>query len=140
LSFRDFTDIVGPIVLPIKGKRYTVPTLTIEQGIHLHKVMTPDADESMTDPEFYEFLLGDAHKEMVKDAVAPEIIARAAFVALADWQSGRPAAELIWEQGIDPKALQAAVAVAEALTSKATAEAAKTPSPAPTNTTKSRKK
>jgi hypothetical protein len=102
--------------------------------------MNPDTDESMTDPEFYQFLLGDAHTEMVKDAVAPEVIARAAFVALADWQSGRPAAELIWEQGIDPKALQAAVAVAEALTSKATAEAAKTPSPEPTNTTKSRKK
>lgn len=140
MSFRDFTDIVGPIVLPIKGKRYTIPTLTIEQGIHLHKVMNPDTEETMTDPEFYEFLLGDAHTEMTADAVTPEIIARAAFVALADWQSGRPAAELIWEQGVDPKALQAAVDVAEALTLKATAGAAKTPSPEPTSTTKSRKK
>lgn len=140
MAFRDITDIIGPIALPIKGKTYTLPSLTIEQGVKLHQVMDPEHEATMTDPELFAFLLGDAHAQMVEDNVAPEIIARAAFTALADWQSGRPAAEVIWEQGVDPKALQQAIELAEALTSTSTDEAVKTPSPARTNTTKSRKK
>jgi hypothetical protein len=140
MAFRDITDILGPIALPIKGKTYTLPVLTIEQGIKLHKIMDPKDEATMTDPELYAFLLGEAHAEMAADNVAPEVIARAAFVALADWQSGRPAAEVIWEQGVDPKALMKAIELAEALTSKATDAEHATPQPARTNTTKSRKK
>ena len=140
MSFRDITDILGPIVLPIKGKNYTLPVLTLEQGLRIHAANRPDTPDTMTDPEFFDLLLGDAHAEMVADAVSPEVIARAAFVALADWQSGRPAAEAMWETGIDPKALTEAVQAAQALISNSTAAADKTPQPEPTSTTKSPKK
>lgn len=140
MAFRDITEILGPITLPINGKTYTLPILTIEQGLRIHTAMNPNTPDSMTDPEFFEILLGDAHKQMAADNIAPDTIARAAFTALADWQSGRPAAELIWEQGIDPKALTEAVTAAQALISTSTAAATATPSPAPTSTTKSPKK
>lgn len=140
MAFRDITDILGPITLPVKGKSYVLPVLTIEQGLRLRKIMDPNDAESMEDEELFAFLLGDAHDAMKADQVAPEVIARAAFVALADWQSGRPAAEVIWEQGVDPKALMQAIELAEALTSKATDAEPATPPQARTSTTKSRKK
>ncbi len=105
MAFRDITEILGPIALPIRGKVYTLPTLTVAQGLQLRAVLDPDDDETLEDEAFYALLLGDALESMRADGVGPDVIARAAFVALADWQSGRPAAEILWETGVDPKVL-----------------------------------
>lgn len=105
MAFRDITEILGPITLPIRSKIYTLPTLTVAQGLQLRAVLDPDDDETLDDEAFYTLLLGDAIEQMRADGVGPDVIARAAFVALADWQSGRPAAEVLWETGIDPKVL-----------------------------------
>jgi hypothetical protein len=137
LSFRDITDIYGPIILPIRGKDYTIPSLTIEQGLQLRDVMDPSNEATLNDEDFYALLLGDALPAMRTDAVQPDIIARAAFTALADFQSGRPAAEAIWETGLDPKVLaKYAGEIQEALTSISTGVDATTKSPKRTNGTK----
>lgn len=137
MAFREITDIYGPIVLPIRGKTYTLPVLTIEQGLKLRDVLNPADNATMDDAEFYAFLLGDALEAMRADAVTPDTIARAAFTALADFQSGRPAAELIWETGIDPKVLQSYLGnMQEALTSLNTGTAGTTKSPKRTSGTK----
>lgn len=105
MAFRDITEILGPVVLPIRGKAYTLPVLTIAQGLTLRAVLDKDDETTLDDDGFYALLLGAALEEMRADGVGPDVIARAAFVALADWQSGRPAAELLWETGVDPKVL-----------------------------------
>lgn len=129
MAFRDITEILGPIALPIRGKTYTLPVLTIAQGLQLRAVLDPADDETLEDEAFYTLLLGDALDAMRADGVGPDVIARAAFVALADWQSGRPAAELLWETGVDPKVLTDYVTTLQNATS--TAAATTTPSPTP---------
>lgn len=129
MAFRDITEILGPIVLPIRGKTYTLPVLTIAQGLQLRAVLDPDDETTLDDDGFYALLLGPALEEMRTDGVGPDVIARAAFVALADWQSGRPAAELLWETGVDPKVLTDYVTTLQNATS--TAAATTTPSPTP---------
>lgn len=137
MSFRDITDIYGPIKLPIRGKEYTLPALTIEQGLHLRNVLDKNHEATLDDEAFYTLLLGEALPAMRADAVQPDIIARAAFAALADFQSGRPAAEAIWETGLDPKVLMSYLGeMQEALTSINTDEAGTTKSPKRTNGTK----
>jgi hypothetical protein len=135
MAFRDITEILGPIELPIRGKTYTLPTLTIAQGLKLRAVMDPKDETSLDDEEFFTLLLGDAHMEMAADKVGPDVIARAAFVALADWQSGRPAAEAIWETGIDPKVLETYLEKLDSI-STSTAEATTTSQPKHGNGTK----
>lgn len=138
MAFRDITDILGPIELPIRGKTYTLPTLTIAQGLTLRAVLDPEDDTTLDDEGFYSLLLGDALEQMRADGVGPDVIARAAFVALADWQSGRPAAETLWETGLDPKVLTTYLAQLETL-STSTAEATTTPERTPGTTTNSPK-
>lgn len=138
MAFRDITDILGPIELPVRGKVYTLPTLTIAQGLELRAVLDPDDDATLNDEGFYDLLLGDQHAAMKADGVTPDWIARAAFVALADWQSGRPAAETLWETGLDPKVLTTYLARLETL-STSTDEATTTQEPTPGTTTKSPK-
>lgn len=121
MAFRDITEILGPITLPIRGKTYTLPTLTIAQGLELRAVLDPDDETTLDDEAFYALLLGDALPQMRADGVGPDVIARAAFVALADWQSGRPAAEILWETGVDPKVLTDYMTKLETATSTAAA-------------------
>lgn len=140
MAFRDITDILGPIRLPVRGKDYTLPTLTLAQGLELRDVLDPADPKTLDDEAFYEFLLGDALTEMRHDGVGADVIARAAFVALADFQSGRPAAEALWETGLDPKVLTNYVESVKNATPPSTGGAAKTPSRASTSGTKPRKK
>lgn len=133
MAFRDITEILGPIVLPIRGKTYTLPVLTIAQGLTLRAVLDKDDETTLDDDGFYALLLGDALHEMEADGVGPDVIARAAFVGLADWQSGRPAAEILWETGVDPKVLTAHMKKLETATS--TDAETTTPSPTPGNGT-----
>lgn len=129
MAFRDITEILGPITLPIRGKVYTLPVLTIAQGLQLRAVLDPDDEATLTDPEFYALLLGDALEQMRADGVGPDVIARAAFVGLADWQSGRPAAEILWETGIDPKVLTDHMKKLETATSTVAATTTQKPTP-----------
>lgn len=133
MAFRDITEILGPITLPIRGTTYTLPILTIAQGLTLRAVLDKDDAATLDDEAFYALLLGDALETMRTDEVGPDVIARAAFVALADWQSGRPAAEVLWETGVDPKVLTQYLKKIEDATS--TGEETTTPSPKPGNGT-----
>lgn len=139
MAFRDLTDILGPITLPIRGKTYTLPTLTVAQGLQLRAVLDPNDDATLDDDGFYDLLLGDQHAAMKADGVQPDAIARAAFVALADWQSGRPAAEALWETGLDPKVLTTYLARLDSI-SATTAAATTTPTPTRGSGTSSPKK
>ena len=103
-----------PLAFPVGGKVYVVPPLGFTDGIRLQRVLAGE-DDSLTDApaeDGWRLVLGSAFDEMVADKVPIEAIARAGFTAMTDFQFGREQAERVWEAGLDPKALAAAVTAA----------------------------
>lgn len=110
MSFRDFQKIVQPMVLPINGKGYTVPFLSIPAANRLREQIAPSAaSEPMADLDFCRLMLGDAFDEMAADDVPSAAMSRAAVTALADFQRGRVVAEVVWEAGDDTAKATAAL-------------------------------
>jgi hypothetical protein len=108
MPFKDFSELVEPLVLPINGKQYTIPPVSMVDGIRFNTAADPNAAEGtevILDPEFFEMFLGDTYRQMLADGVPGIAITRAAMTALADFQRGRTVAEVMWETGADPKAL-----------------------------------
>lgn len=109
MPFEDYTEFIEPLVLPIRGKGYTVPPMSLETGLRLKPFLEGKIPEGITDDEVAHLTLGTAYDEMVADSVPAEAVQRAMLVALAEFQSGRAAAEILWRTGGDPKAVQAEV-------------------------------
>ncbi|GAB3389146.1 hypothetical protein GCM10027568_10990 [Humibacter soli] len=109
MAFQDITEFLEPLELPMRGKTYTIPPMTLEAGLRLRPLLSGETPEDLTDEEVVKLTLGATHREMVADGVPEAWIQRAILVAMAEFQSGRVAAELIWKTGGDPKAVQAEV-------------------------------
>lgn len=127
-----------PLAFPIAGKTYTVGPVGFREGIKLQRVLVGE-DDSLDDApaeEAWRLVLGPVYDEMVADNVPIEALSRAGLAALADFRFGREAAERTWESGLDPKALEAAVAAA----AKAQSLADSPPSPSTGSGTKTRKR
>lgn len=105
--FKDYTEVAEPLKLPINGKTYTIRPVLLDDGVRLMDALNPESETIMPDEEFTRIMLGDALDEMRADFVTPAAINRASLTALADWKSSRGAAEVMWETGGDPKAIQA---------------------------------
>ncbi|MBO1739665.1 hypothetical protein [Leifsonia sp. TF02-11] len=134
MAFKEFEEIVEPLVLPIAGKKYTVPSIGIADGIRLAANIDPKSTEQpLTNDEFRRITLGTALEEMIADNVPSLAVALAAQTALVDYQTGRAAAEIFWETGGDPKGMSRKVDEARA----ALTAAAMTP-PAAARTTRRR--
>jgi hypothetical protein len=104
-TFKDYSEIVEPLVLPIHGKSYTIPPIGIKDGLAFDAILKADDESSMSDEEFRRVFLGAALDEMRADNVPGPAVTRAAMTALADYQRGRDVAEVMWETGGDPRAL-----------------------------------
>jgi hypothetical protein len=131
-----------PLAFPINGKTYTLKPLSIEAGLRLAGAIE-DGDAELDDlkgESLWRLLLGDTWDEMRTDGVPLEAATRAGLTALADHQQGRAFAEVIWETGADPKALErylkAKAPNRAARRSPGTAKASTTKRPASTSTTK----
>lgn len=112
MSLKAYEDFAPePLAFPIGGKVYTVPPLGFREGIALQRVLSGDDKELLERPaeDAWRMVLGSAFDAMVADNVPVEALARAGFAALADHQYGREMAVHVWESGIDPKALEAAL-------------------------------
>lgn len=131
MALRPLEDIIGPLVVPVRG------SVSLADGIRLTNALRNEGAVPWAD--LIPMLLGHVHKEMVEDRVPPAMIDRVLWTALADFQNGRESAEAVWEHGV-PKAVLAELMTT--ITAKATqqAEATTTPSPASTNGTKSAQK
>lgn len=127
MAFAPLEELQGPIVLPIRGKEYALPQLTFEDGLRLHKILAGD-DATAYVADVMRLLLGDAYDELLKDEVPSATVDRVFFTALADFKTGREAAEEVWSNGI-PKALTAAAA--KAMTDAMTRQAVETTTPSP---------
>lgn len=116
-----------PLAFPIGDKVYVVPELSKDDGIKLQYVLA-GKDHSLDgmEPEVgWRLVMGPVWDEMDADGVSGPAMSRAAFAALADLTQGREAAEKVWESGIDPEVLAAAMAATQT-PSTSTAVAAKT--------------
>lgn len=109
MAFKDYNEIAEPLVLPINGKKYTIPPVDIDGGKRLVEGLAPDTDRPLSDEEFKEITLGSALADMRADAVRMSAINLAAMTALADHQATRGAAEIMWETDGNPKVLEAKV-------------------------------
>jgi hypothetical protein len=107
VPFKDYNQIHEPLELPINGKVYRIPPLGFADGIDLTDHLDPKSESApMTNEAFRKLLLGDAYDEMLADNVPDPSVRRAALTALADFQSSRGAAEIMWETGGDPKVVK----------------------------------
>lgn len=120
MAFADYVEFLEPFVLPIRGKEYTIPPISLEAGLTMSAIAEGEKS-NLTDDEFNRLVLGSAYDEMRADAVSEDVILRAVLTAWAEYKYGRVAAELIWKTGGDPKAI-------EALTNRATRRKASKPS------------
>ncbi len=140
-KFEDYEKVVDPLILPIRGKEYTIPEVSLSDGLrYTASKDDPDAPP-LEDDVFLHMFLGAAYDEMVADDVPAAAILRAASTAFADFERGRATAEIIWATGGDPKAVTAYLTPNRAARrasqrSTGTGSAKKTPSPASTSSTK----
>jgi len=138
MAFRDLTDILGPITLPIRGKDYTLPEISLADGLRLHAAGAGKAPLSVKD--MLTIILGPVYQDMLDNKVPPSMIDRALWTGMADFQTGREAAEQVWEHGVPKEVLATIMApLMEALTTQQDA-ANTTPPPASGNGTTGPKK
>lgn len=146
-EMRDYESFANdPLVFPIRGKHYPAVEVGIDLGMRLSGITTGAAEQDMPAVDLWRLVLGDSWDQMVADGVPLDAATRAGMAAIADFQHGREYALVVWETGNDPKALtehMAAKAKAEGnratRRSRSTASASKTPSPASSKATTSRK-
>lgn len=103
MPLRPLEDVLGPLVLPIRGKEYTLPTVSMPDGVRI-VTAKPDDPDPITIVEIARIVLGDAYEQMTADGVPNEYIDRALWTGLTDLKLGRASAEQVWENGV-PKAV-----------------------------------
>lgn len=148
MALTDYNEFAeAPLEFPINGKKYVLPAIGIEDGLTLAGIITGKnkSASKMEAVELYKLLLGPLWDEMIADGVPLDAASRVGLTALADRQYGRQVAEITWETAADPKALQPYLARLNSQGNRAqrrsnsTAGAKKTPRPASTRGTTSRK-
>lgn len=162
MPFKDYSEFARePITLPVSGRTYTLPPIGAKLGILLLSSINGDAHASArlgTSTSLWQRILGctdeclagdleepcgSVYDRMLADNVPLDVVGRAGFTALADFQYDRETAERVWESELDPEA-RAALAAAQrelqrmnSTNSPSTDEDAVTPSPAITSGTSS---
>lgn len=132
-AFEDFNP--EPLRFPIGGKVYEVPEVGYVEGLKLQGIESGEVQDVKAEDQ-WRLLMGDAFDQMRADNVPIRALNRAILTCLTDYRTGdRELAEQVWESGIDPKAVAAAM---DAKGSTGTGEASTTPTPASTSGTTSK--
>lgn len=144
MPFKEYEEFVAPpLQLPIRGKTYEIPPVSAEFGLEMLGALEGE-EVGGTARQFWARLLGDAGVQMLADGVPYAAYDRAALAALIDFNSGREAAEKVWESGLPPEALAATMAAIREQQEKTTlspssASETETRSPASTSSMTSQK-
>ncbi|QCX77673.1 hypothetical protein C9F11_20190 [Streptomyces sp. YIM 121038] len=105
------------LVLPIKGRRYTIEAPSAETGLRVQTIVQAAAvaasggqvdEEALGDAaegDLYRDLLGDAYDQMLADGVKWPALKHAARTAIAWVVQDKAAAERVWLSGGDPSRL-----------------------------------
>lgn len=134
MALRPLEDIIGPLVVPLRGKEYTLPQVSLTDGVRLTQALNNNG--TVLWGELIPMLLGNTYQEMVEDRVPPAMIDRVLWTALADFQNGRESAEAVWEHGVPKEVLKELMTVVSQPTTSTGAESM-TPPPASGNGTTS---
>lgn len=102
MALRPYEDVIGPLVIPYRGKEYPLPQISLEDGLRMHAAT--EGKEALPMGALIAIILGEALEAMTADNVPPSVIDRALWTGVTDFQQGREAAEMVWENGV-PKAL-----------------------------------
>lgn len=124
MALRPYEEIIGPLEFPYNGKVYSLPHVPFDASTKLTAILSGKDKTFAKKPviELWKLALGPLYDEMVADNVPLALVARAGLTAVTDWKQGREVAEIAWETGGNPAAIEAYVA--------ATLAAAKDPEPA----------
>lgn len=106
MAFKDYDEVAEPLVLPINGIEYTIPPIGVADGVRLTEGLEPGSKVPLSDAEFLHLVLGDAYELMLANNAPAASVTRAAMTSLAEFQSTRATAEIIWETGGHPKELE----------------------------------
>jgi hypothetical protein len=111
VAFQEFNDLVDRLVLPINGKEYTIPEITVEGRIRWEQAQAepPEGETGpppLTDPEFERIFMGDVLEQMRADNVPARAVDRALSTAVTYALAGKDSAQIFWETGGHPKALE----------------------------------
>lgn len=103
--FSDYSEFADPLRLPVNGKVYEIPPVGIRDGLKI--TASTEQNTPLSNEDFRRTLLGDVYEQLLADNIPGPAFARIVLTALAEFQYGRATAEITWETGGDPKALQA---------------------------------
>lgn len=137
MALRPYEELVGPLVIPVRGKEYPLPAVSLQDGLRIHAATNKGDDLSLQD--LTEIILGDTGRDMLADGVPAAVVDRALWAGIADFQQGREAAEQVWEHGVPKAVLEELVTVLEQAQMTPPAAASTTKRPASGNGTKPRK-
>ena len=104
MAFKDYSELADPLQLPIGGKLYTIPELSIGDSQTVADLFTSIREGTpvpVPDETLGRMLLGDSYDEMVADDIPGPALMRATLAAVAFHQGGREVAEMLWETGGD---------------------------------------
>lgn len=136
MALRPYEEIIGPLVIPVRGKEYTLPTISLQDGLRMHTAAHGGEDLSLED--LTTIILGDARQQMLDDGVPVSVIDRALWTGIADYQQGREHAEQVWENGVPKAVLEELTKVLTQAQTTPPAAATTTPPPDSGTTTKPR--
>lgn len=109
-EFKDWDEFAAdPIVLPFRGKKYTLPEVSIDKGIRLTQELGKDDSPlaQLGAEDSWRFILEDVYDELKAAGAPVRFVVTAVAVALADFQYGRDAALAVWEDRLDPQKVAA---------------------------------
>lgn len=106
MALRPYEDVVGPLVIPVRGKEYTLPTISLQDGLRIHASMS--GGEPLSGDDLSKILLGDAYQQLRDDKVGGDVMDRVFLTAYYDFTSGRESAEEVWENGVPKETREAA--------------------------------
>lgn len=102
MALRPYEDVIGPLVIPYRGKEYTLPQVSLEDGLRMRSAAANNTSLSLG--ELMRIIMGDVAQQMLDEDVPPAVVDRALWTGVTDFQQGREAAEMVWENGL-PKAV-----------------------------------
>jgi hypothetical protein len=146
-KLKDFNEVIDRLILPINGKEYEIPLITVEGRARWEQEQARkdgDGVEPLSDDEFEHIFAGDVIDQMRADNVPDFSIQRALQTAFMYAIAGVDSAEIMWETGGSPKAIEALVQARlpnrASRRSKSTAAATTTRRPASGSGTKPHRK
>ena len=138
MALRPYEEVIGPLVIPYRGKEYQLPAVSLEDGLRMHAAVENKTALSLS--SLMAIIMGDIAQEMLDDKVPPAVIDRAFWAGVTDFQQGREAAELVWENGLPKAVMEEVLQELKRAQTIPTAAATTTPPRASGNGTRNRKK